>query len=107
MALDHPYPVYGRVRDNTGYLSGVTVNAVDITAASSTINAETGTNGEYFVDIMDIASNGHTIEISATYGGKDGSKTFVLDISGPAQEIDLFLFEAGAFIMKLGWVAAE
>jgi len=108
MTLDHPYPVYGRVRDSTGYLAGLTVNAEDVTTPGGTITAETGADGEYFVDISSVTdSNGDTIKISATYLTRSDDRSFVLDLTGPAKEINLYLTEPGAYIVQIGWVVAE
>ena len=89
MALSNPFIVFGIVTDfEDNPLIGYTVTATDNTHAGSTTD-ETGSNGEYELDLQNISvcEDGDSITISC---GADSSN-FTLDISDPFKRIDLQL----------------
>lgn len=90
MALDNPYFVYGTITDGGSPVNSAHVYVRDTTLGSTILNMTTSSNGQYIIDIEDIATNGDTIKVWS-YGptGKYIYSTFVLDISGPNQKADL------------------
>jgi hypothetical protein len=108
MSLENPFPIFGRANAVGGPQVGITIYVKDITVDSATIEATSGSNGEYIIDIMEIANDTDSIQVWAF--GPDaeyGEVTFILDVSGPAKEVNLYLLEAGAYVVKIGWIVAE
>jgi len=84
MSLDSPYLVYGTLTVNYAPFEGTVIYAEDITNSSATIQTTTDSNGQYTLDIMDIADDGDSIHIWCSYG----DVSFTLNIIEPMHEED-------------------
>jgi len=82
MALLVPYYVYGTVTVDGS-------NQKDATVAIGAANTTTNTNGLYQLNIQDVATDGASVTVTATYSGDSKQDSFTLDISDPFKEMDL------------------
>ena len=88
--LTDPYWVYGTVRQFGAPCDGAVVSIQDITTGSDIVTETTGANGQFIINIQDIADNGDTIMVWVdTPTGGYKSETFVLDVSGPNMWVDM------------------
>ena len=90
MVLTDPFWVYGTITDAGVNVEGAVVYIQDTTVASSVLNETTPANGQYTINIQTIANDGDTISVWVTTPtGLTASSSFVLDVSGVNQLIDL------------------
>lgn len=88
MPLLVPYWVYGYVKQVEGgiigdtYVEGATVS---VGADSTTTDA----NGYYQLNIQDVATDGQSSTITATYGVNSDSDSWTVDISDAVKRMDL------------------
>lgn len=88
MSLDSPYLVYGVISTDGFPYSGAVVYIQDTTASSAILEATTDSNGQYAIDIMDIADDGDVILIWCNLAALP-TESFILDITGAMYEADL------------------
>jgi len=81
MTLIVPYYIYGEVK-----VDGVVQESA--TVAVSTENTTTNADGLYQLNIQDVATDGASVTVTATYSGDSDEDSFTLDISDPFKEID-------------------
>ena len=92
MVLPYPYIVYGNVTYRDGSNVGITtVTVSDTTTPQGTSSVATNASGEYTCDIMNISTDGDTIQLFCSNNQEKLSTTFVLDISEVAKNVDLSL----------------
>ena len=87
--LNDPFPLYGLVTVSGSSLA-TTVYLKNITTGVS-YSTESDSEGFYLYDLMDVCSISDYIKVWATQNTKFDQETFAVDISGPAQEINLTL----------------
>jgi len=74
MTLLVPYFVYGTITVDS-------VAQASATVAVSTENTTTDANGLYQLNIQDVATDGASVTVTATYDGDSADDSFTLDIS--------------------------
>jgi hypothetical protein len=84
MSLDSPYLIYGTLNVNYAPFMGTTIYAQDTTVASAIIETTTDINGQYTLDIIDIANDTDTIHVWCSYG----ETSFTLDITESMKEVN-------------------
>jgi len=91
MSLEFPYLVFGQITDSGMPCENVLVYAKDLTNDSAELEVFTDSNGQYIIDIASIANDGDSIHVWCFNTGDYDDDTFVLDITGPGEEINLYL----------------
>jgi len=82
MTLLVPYYVYGVVTLDGSPQSGITVSV-------STEETTTDDDGKYQINIQDVATDGQSVTVTATYGEDSDEDSFTLDVSDLFKELDL------------------
>ncbi len=87
MTLENPFIVYGIVDDqNNNGLENATVTVSD---GANSLNTTTTTDGYYYCNIQNIATDGNTINILVTYGDLTGSDSFTLSIGDYSKAVNI------------------
>lgn len=90
--LEHPYLIFGQTTVGPIPEPDVTIYVQDITLGSEIVTTISDSNGNYLIDISGFCADGDTIKVWCYhYGTNYDYMEFILDISGPGEEINLSL----------------
>ena len=91
MTLPVPYPVYGVITDGGSPVNNALVHAQDTTTGGTIATTTTNANGEYQINLENIANDGNNITVWSSYDGKNKNYSFTLNIANKAERVNLAL----------------
>jgi len=91
MSLEHPYYVYGRAQDDGSDITSTWVYAKNTGSSSG----QTDGSGYYYINLQNITNDGESVSVYFDHNDIRNQKSFVVDISGPAKELNFYILYVG------------
>ena len=88
MTLPIPFPIYGYIKDSNG---DIIPNLSFEISGTSIVTVQSDASGKYLYNIQDIATEGNSITLSASYLGEHISVSWIVSLTPPAKNIDIQL----------------